>query len=108
MIIKESRGNFHKTNLEEMAEDLLIELGVAFVPQYPVRSGYLLDFAIFLSDGRRIDLETDGFAWHSSKRAKKRDNFRNYMLRREGWEIYRVREKFFDEDFEKFKMKLLG
>ena len=108
MIIKESRGDFHKTNLEEMAEDLLIELEVNFIPQYPIRSGYLLDFAVFLPDGRRIDLETDGHRWHSSKRAKKKDNFRNYMLRREGWKICRVREKFFNEDFEKFKMELLG
>ena len=102
------RGNFHKTNLEEMAEDLLKELEVNFIPQYPTRTGYLLDFAVFLLDGRRIDLETDGHRWHSSKRAKKKDNFRNYMLRREGWKIYRVKEKFFNEDFELFKMECLS
>ena len=108
MVIEEKRGDFHKTPLEERAEDLLKELGVCFIPQFPSRLGYLLDFAIFLSDERRIDLETDGFAWHSSKRSRKRDNFRNYMLRREEWEIYRVREKFFDKDFNIFKMELLG
>ena len=102
------RGNFHKTNLEELAEDILNELGVNFTPQYPTRTGFILDFAVFLSNGRRIDLETDGHRWHSSKRAKKRDNFRNHMLKREGWEIYRVREKSFDKDFERFKMECLS
>ena len=108
MVLEEKRGDFHKTNLEEKAEDLLKELGVTFIPQFPSRLGYLLDFAVFLSNGRIIDLETDGHRWHSSKRAKKRDNFRNYMLRREGWKIYRVRERSFDEDFERFKMECLS
>ena len=107
-MLEEERGNFYKTGLERKAEDLLKELGVNFTPQFPTRTGFLLDFAVFLSDGQRIDLETDGFMWHSSKKAKKKDNFRNYMLRREGWKIYRVKEKSFDEDFDRFKMELLG
>ena len=101
------RGDFHKTNLEEMAEDRLIDLKVDFIPQYPTRTGFVLDFAIF-TDETKIDLEVDGQRWHSSKRAKKRDNFRNHMLKREGWKIYRVREKFFDEDFERFTMECLS
>ena len=107
MLLEETRGYFHKTNLEERAGDILNELGIEFTPQYPTRTGFVLDFAIF-TDEAKIDLEVDGRRWHSSKRARKKDNFRNYMLRREGWEIYRIREKFFDEDFDRFKMELLG
>ena len=101
-MIKNMRGDFHKTDIEEKAESILKEIGVDFTPQFPVRLGYVLDFAVFLPSGRRIDLETDGHRWHTSKRAKKRDNFRNYMLRRDGWEIFRIREKSFVEDFKKF------
>ena len=107
MIPNDNRSNFHKTNLEEKAEIVLKELDIKFIPQYPVRSGFVLDFAVFLNE-KRIDLEIDGHRWHTDKKARKRDNFRNYMLRRDGWEIFRVREKFFNEDFDRFRMELLG
>ena len=106
-VFEEERGNFYKTGLERKAEDILIDLKVEFIPQYPTRTGYLLDFAVFLNE-KRIDLEIDGHRWHTDKKARKRDNFRNYLLKRDGWETFRVREKFFNEDFDRFKMGLLG
>jgi very-short-patch-repair endonuclease len=99
----EDRGKIELTSLEKKAKELLDSLNVEYIPQYSTRTGYVIDFAVFLKNGKKIDLETDGARWHSSKKSQKRDNFRNYMLRREGWEIVRIREKNFDEDFKKLR-----
>ena len=97
------RGDIEETQLERKAERILNGLNVRYISQYPTRTGFVLDFAVFPEDGKKIDLEIDGERWHSSKRARKRDNFRSYMLRREGWQTVRIRERNFDEDFDRIK-----
>ena len=69
----------------------LTQLGIEFTEQYPTRSGYLLDFALI---DKKIAIETDGHAWHSSQQQRKRDRFRDHILRREGWTVIRFRETF--------------
>jgi len=52
----------------------------------------VIDFAVF-KKGEKIAIEVDGERWHSSKKAKKRDRFKDYMLRREKWKVIRIKER---------------
>jgi very-short-patch-repair endonuclease len=54
-----------------------------FIQFFPLRLGFELDFALI---NEKIGIECDGEKWH---RNKKRDNFRDYMLKRAGWQIFR-------------------
>ena len=78
------------TSLERAVEKKLVELGVEFEAQYPTQTGFVIDFAL-LSEG--IAIEVDGERWHSSKKAKRHDNFKNYQLKREGWKVLRIKER---------------
>lgn len=78
------RGKIVLTSLEEAVKQALDSLGVAYVTQFPTRSGFLLDFALI---GSRIAIEADG-PLHANRRSK--DRFRDYLLRREGWRIVRI------------------
>ncbi len=49
---------------------------------------YLLDFAIYCEKGK-IDAETDGDTWHSSKERIKEDNLRDNDLETVGWRTIR-------------------
>lgn len=75
----------------------LTELNIEFVEQMPSRSGFVIDFAIFVDDERKckIALEVDGEQWHQNKR---KDNFKNYMLKKEGWIVIRFGEMFNTND----------
>lgn len=87
-----TRGSIYLTSLEKQVESILKELSIEYISQYPTHTGFILDFAIINGD-KKIDLEVDGKKWHSSKEAIKRDNFRTYMLKREGWKVIRVKEE---------------
>lgn len=87
-----TRGSIYLTSLEKQVESILKELGIEYISQYPTHTGFILDFAIINGD-KKIDLEVDSKKWHSSKEAIKRDNFRTYMLKREGWKVIRVKEE---------------
>lgn len=63
---------------------ILDSLGVQYTFQFPVREGFVLDFA-FLE--KRIAFEVDGY-YHQF--TKKKDRFRDYILRRAGWQIVRI------------------
>jgi len=62
--------------------------GLNFEQFYPVRSGFILDFAF---PERKLGIECDGEQWHSV--GNRRDRFRDSMLRRGGWKVLRFREK---------------
>ena len=71
----------------------LKRLGIAAVPQYPVpRTGrylgryYYIDFAIV---DRKIAIECDGRAWHTSSRAVAADRRRQLEMERMGWRFIR-------------------
>jgi len=129
------RGEVKPTNLEKRVMDVLDALEIKYVFQYPTRTGYVIDFAIFPEDqtspnptrpyhtatksnltppdlaspyrtdlrvqafidklfdllrqGRKIAIEVDG-PTHDSPEAKKRDRFKDYMLKREGWTVIRI------------------
>ena len=99
------RGTIQLTSLERKAKEALDLLNVEYIPQYPVRTGFVIDFVIF-NNGQKIAIETDGEHWHSTKKQKQRDRFKDYMLKREGWKIIRIKELNFNEDMEKLKNTL--
>ena len=49
---------------------------------------YFLDFAVYCSAGK-LDVETDGDAWHISKEKARADNLRDNALKTEGWWVLR-------------------
>ena len=79
------------TSLENAVKAILDELGLRYTPQLSTRTGFIIDFAVFCPGGRKVALEVDGEIWHSSDRAKKRDRFKDYQLKREGWEVLRIK-----------------
>ena len=84
------RNKLHYTNIEEKVRDYLDSKDIDYVFQYPTRTGFVIDFAIL---DQKIAIEVDGTHWHSSKKAKKRDRFKDYMLKREGWKVIRIKEE---------------
>jgi len=87
------RNNFHYTNIEKKVRDYFDRKEINYVFQYSTRSGFVIDFVI---PEKKIAIEVDGTHWHSSKEAKKRDRFKDYQLKREGWEVIRVKEEGID------------
>ncbi len=61
---------------------------LSFEQFYPVRSGFILDFAF---PHEKLGIECDGEKWHPV--GNKRDRFRDWILRRGGWSILRFRGK---------------
>ena len=84
------RDEVHLTNLEEKVKEYLDMKGIEHIPQYPFRTGFVCDF--LLSDAQTI-IEVDGERWHSSKKQKKKDRFKDYMIKREGFYVVRIKEK---------------
>ncbi len=80
----EERGKLELTSLEIAIQDILDSLGISYVPQYSTRSGFVIDFALL--DGK-IAVEVDGPCHESSRR---KDAFRDHILRREGWKVIRI------------------
>ena len=80
------RGKIHLTSLEKKAKQILDELGVNYIEQYPTRLGFIIDFAI---PDKKIAIEVDGKHWHKDKN---RDKFRDWMLKRAGWKVIRIDE----------------
>jgi len=62
-----------KTCLEEAMSKILSSLNIDFQEQVSTRSGFVIDFAIYLdtTHTNKIAIETDGTNWHSSSKAKK-------------------------------------
>lgn len=88
------RDEVYLTNLERAVKTWLDEKGVNYTPQYPLRQGYTADFAIL---DKNTIIEVDGEHWHSGKKRQKKDRFRDYQLRRAGWEIIRIPERDIDK-----------
>ena len=76
----------YRTNIEQFIENLLIENGIEYVFQYPIRCkfGYITDF--FLPQYNLI-IECDGEAWHKDKI---RDNHKTFYLIGRGYKILRL------------------
>lgn len=86
-------------------EEVLNSFHIKFTSQYSTRTGFVIDFAIF-NNGQKIAIEVDGEHWHTTKKQKQKDRFKDYMLKREGWKVIRIKELNFNEDMEKLKNML--
>ena len=84
------RGDIYLTGIEREVKQWLEDRGIEHILQYPLRQGYIADFALL---DRRIIIEVDGERWHSGKKKLKKDRFRDYMLNRAGWTTIRIKEK---------------
>ena len=76
----------HETDIERMMREEFERRKISFIQFYPHRLGFVMDFAV---PDKQICIECDGEKWH---RNKKRDNFRDYMLKRSGWKTIRLKE----------------
>ena len=87
------RNKLHLTTIEREVKAWLEDRGIEHIPQYPLRQGYIADFALL---NKHIIIEVDGTHWHSGKKKQKKDRFRDYMLKRAGWKTIRIPEKDID------------
>jgi len=81
-----SRTSVILTSLEEKVKKVLDLLNFYYIPQYPTRTGYIIDFAL---PSEKIAIEVDG-PHHDDPKQQRRDRFKNYMLKREGWKVIRI------------------
>ena len=88
------RNDVYLTGIEKTVKRWLEGRGIKFIPQYPLRGGYIADFALV---NKKIIIEVDGERWHSGKKKVKKDRFRDYILKRAGWTTIRVKEKDIDK-----------
>ena len=84
------RNEIYLTNLEKKVKSFLDVRGIRYISQYPLRQGFIADFAL---PDKKIIIEVDGERWHSGKKKVKKDRFRDYMLKRDGWTTIRIKEK---------------
>ena len=88
--------NYGRTWIEEKMGWALVQLGIQFESQYPVKYGldimgrnkyYFPDFAL---PSDNILIECDGSYWHKSK---SKDSLRQSRLEELGWQVLRFPEK---------------
>ena len=80
------RGELYLTSLEVQVGDALDRAGIKYIPQYPTRTGFVIDFAI---PERHLAIEADG-PFHDTPDARKKDAFRTHRLKQEGWHVVRI------------------
>lgn len=92
--------NYQRTSLEDKMKTILDSIGVEFAEQISTRSGFVIDFAIYIdrSKNQKIAIETDGALWHKSPKSHQRDGLRDHILRKEGWKVIRFGENFTSQD----------
>ncbi len=75
---------------EPKLAEALHQAGIEFRQQYPT-CGFYLDFAIFLRDGRKLNIEVDGETYHRDRDGNLRaeDLRRDLILRANGWAVQR-------------------
>ena len=81
------RPSSNLTNLERIMRQELERRNLEFIQFYPVRSGFILDFAF---PEQKLEIECDGEKWHLP--GNKKDRFRDWILKRTGWKVLRFRE----------------
>ena len=78
--------------------NILTDMGIEFYEQMSTKSGFVIDFAIYVDRKRKIAIETDGAMWHNSPKQRKRDTFRDMKLMQGGWTVLRFGEDFTQEE----------
>jgi len=60
--------------------------GIDFSFQYPLRYGFIIDFAF---PKQILAVESDGGYWHQPIKNRNKDIIRDKILRKKGWKIFR-------------------
>ena len=96
------------TDIEKLITDELIKRGlrkgIDFSTQYPIKYSFILDFAF---PDKKLAIEADGEPWHSTPQAKRRDKYRDNILKKQGWKVIRFWGNEIREDVEKVVDKIL-
>ena len=84
------KKEIYETDIEKMLREEIekrgFERGKDFAIQYPIRYSFIIDVAF---PKQMIAIEADGEHYHTSKKAKQRDYFKNKILKRLGWKVIR-------------------
>ncbi|MEK4835216.1 MULTISPECIES: endonuclease domain-containing protein [Bacillus] len=54
---------------------------------------YRLDFAIYGTNGKKLCIEVDGYTFHNTPEAKRKDVIRDAYLNKLGWEVLRISDR---------------
>jgi len=93
------------TSLEVVMLNALRPRGIDFRVQVPTSTGFVLDFLV----DDRVVIEVDG-PCHNSSKARKRDRFRDRILKSQGYEVHRLSYKHMQtsEEVDKWLDAVLG
>ncbi|PGU98928.1 endonuclease domain-containing protein [Bacillus thuringiensis] len=84
-------------NLERKVYDHLRYMGLSPTVQEKVGK-YRLDFAIYGKNGKKLCIEVDGYTFHNTPEAKRKDSIRDAYLKKLGWDILRMSDRQLKED----------
>ena len=75
--------------MREELERRGLKRGIDFCPQYGLRSSFILDFAFPM---QKVCVETDGEVWHDTPEGRKRDWWKDHVLKNKlGWKVLRFK-----------------
>lgn len=112
-----NRKNRSMSGLEQRVADLLDDLKIEYEREVPLKypgSGFrYYDFCLY---DYGVLIEVDGAYWHgerkkidySSLMAKKNDMTKNWLAKKSGYNLIRIKEKEILEEYEEVRKKLLN
>ena len=112
-----NRKNRPMSGLEQKVADLLDDLKIEYEREVPLKypgSGFrYYDFCLY---DYGVLIEVDGAYWHgerkkidySSLMAKKNDMTKNWLAKKSGYNLIRIKEKEILEEYEEVRKKLLN
>ncbi|MED0963282.1 endonuclease domain-containing protein [Bacillus paramycoides] len=79
-------------SLERKVYDHLRYMGLSPTVQEKIGK-YRLDFAIYGKNGKKLCIEVDGYTFHNTPEAKRKDAIRDAYLKKLGWEVLRISDR---------------
>lgn len=79
-------------NLERIVYDQLRYMGLSPTVQEKIGK-YRLDFAIYGTNGKKLCIEVDGYTFHNTPEARRKDAIRDAYLKKLGWEVLRISDR---------------
>ncbi|MBA3051474.1 DUF559 domain-containing protein [bacterium] len=90
------RGLFDIPPMDDILEAMLRKNKIPFKKEFIVKRKnakiFRLDFAL-IGSPKPIDVECDGYRWHSRKQQRIKDKLRDEELKKLGWKIIRISEE---------------
>ncbi|MCD4643727.1 hypothetical protein AR454_16720 [Bacillus mycoides] len=79
-------------NLERKVYDQLRYMGLSPTVQEKIGK-YRLDFAIYGKSGKKLCIEVDGYTFHNTPEARRKDAIRDAYLKKIGWDVLRISDR---------------